>query len=98
MAVGRGMFSAIALMRTFLQMSSGLSAANSGLLMLPMTAGIIATIQGSASFIATTGRYEIFTITGVVVIMAALIWQKTRSAAATRWTAGAVVFAPAGWL
>ena len=41
LAVGLGMFSAIAFMPTFLQMSSGLSAANSGLLMLPMTAGII---------------------------------------------------------
>ena len=45
---GLGMFSAIAFMPTFLQMSSGLSAANSGLLMLPMTGGIILTIQGSA--------------------------------------------------
>ena len=61
LAVGLGMFSAIAFMPTFLQMSSGLSAANSGLLMLPMTAGIIVTIQGSASFIAKTGRYKIFT-------------------------------------
>ena len=50
-----------------------LSAANSGLLMLPMTAGIIVTIQGSASVIAKTGRYKIFTIAGVVVIMAAMI-------------------------
>src|SRR3712207_8509228 len=62
MAVGLGMFSAIAFMPTFLQMSSGLSAANSGLLMLPMTAGIILTIQGSAGFIARTGRYKVFTI------------------------------------
>src|SRR3712207_6210544 len=38
MAVGLGMFSAIAFMPTFLQMASGLSAAHSGLLLLPMTA------------------------------------------------------------
>ena len=73
------MFSAIAFMPTFLQMSSGLSAANSGLLMLPMTAGIIVTIQGSASFIAKTGRYKIFTVAGVVVITAAMIWMTTLS-------------------
>src|SRR4051794_8960397 len=57
-AVGLGMFSAIAFMPTFLQMSSGLSAANSGLLMLPMVAGIILIIQGSAGFIQKTGRYK----------------------------------------
>ena len=79
MAVGLGMFSAIAFMPTFLQMSSGLSAANSGLLMLPMTAGIILTIQGSAGFIQRTGRYKIFTVAGVAVILAALIWMTTLS-------------------
>jgi EmrB/QacA subfamily drug resistance transporter len=93
LAVGLGMFSAIAFMPTFLQMSSGLSAANSGLLMLPMTAGIIVTIQGSASFIATTGRYKIFTIAGVVVIMAAMVWMTTLSGATSLWTIGAMFFA-----
>jgi EmrB/QacA subfamily drug resistance transporter len=92
LAVGLGMFSAIAFMPTFLQMSSGLSAANSGLLMLPMTAGIIVTIQGSASFIAKTGRYKIFTIAGVVVIMAAMVWMTTLSGATSLWTIGAMFF------
>jgi EmrB/QacA subfamily drug resistance transporter len=92
LAVGLGMFSAIAFMPTFLQMSSGLSAANSGLLMLPMTAGIILTIQGSAGFIAKTGRYKIFTIAGVAVIMAAMIWMTTLSGATSLWTVGAMFF------
>src|SRR4029453_8837638 len=77
MAVGLGMFSAMAFMPTFLQMSSGLSAANSGLLMLPMTAAIILTIQGSAGFIQRTGRYKILTVVGVAVIMTAMIWMTT---------------------
>ncbi|TFV71945.1 DHA2 family efflux MFS transporter permease subunit [Blastococcus sp. CT_GayMR19] len=93
MAVGLGMFSAIAFMPTFLQMSSGLSAANSGLLMLPMTAGIIVTIQGSASFIAKTGRYKIFTVAGVLVIMAAMIWLTTLSGDTSLWTIGTMFFA-----
>jgi hypothetical protein len=74
-------------------MASGLSAANSGLLMLPMTAGIIVTIQGSASFIAKTGRYKIFTVAGVVVITAAMIWMTTLSGATSLWTIGAMFFA-----
>jgi EmrB/QacA subfamily drug resistance transporter len=91
-AVGLGMFSAIAFMPTFLQMASGLSAANSGLLMLPMTAGIILTIQGSASFIMKTGRYKIFTIAGVAVITAAMVWMTTLEGDTSLWTVGAMFF------
>jgi hypothetical protein len=92
LAVALGMFSAIAFMPTFLQMSSGLSAANSGLLMLPMTAGIILTIQSSAGFIAKTGRYKVFTVAGVAVITAAMIWMTTLSGATSLWTVGAMFF------
>src|SRR4051794_22831703 len=92
LAVGLGMFSAIAFMPTFLQMSSGLSAANSGLLMLPMTAGIILTIQGSAGFIQRTGRYKVFTVAGVAVILAALVWMTTLSGGTSLWTVGAMFF------
>jgi MFS family permease len=86
------MFSAIAFMPTFLQMSSGLSAANSGLLMLPMTAGIIATIQSSAGYIQKTGRYKIFTVAGVAVILAALVWMTSLSGATSLWTVGGMFF------
>jgi EmrB/QacA subfamily drug resistance transporter len=92
MAVGLGMFSAIAFMPTYLQMSSGLSAANSGLLMLPMTAGIILTIQSSASFIARTGRYKVFTVAGVALILAAMLWMTTLSGGTSLWTVGAMFF------
>jgi EmrB/QacA subfamily drug resistance transporter len=92
MAVGLGMFSAIAFMPTYLQMSSGLSAANSGLLMLPMTAGIILTIQGSAGFIQRTGRYKVLTIAGVALILAAMVWMTTLSGGTSLWTVGAMFF------
>jgi EmrB/QacA subfamily drug resistance transporter len=92
MAVGLGMFAAIAFMPTYLQMSSGLSAANSGLLMLPMTAGIILTIQSSASFIARTGRYKVFTVAGVALILAAMLWMTTLSGGTSLWTVGAMFF------
>lgn len=91
-AVGLGMFSAIAFMPTFLQMSSGLSAANSGLLMLPMTAGIILTIQSSATVVLRTGRYKIFTVAGVGVIIAAMVWMTTLSGATSLWTVGGMFF------
>ena len=92
MAVGLGMFSAIAFMPTFLQMSSGLSAAGSGLLMLPMTGGIILTIQGSAGYIQRTGRYKVFTVAGVAVILAALVWMTSLSGDTSLWTIGGMFF------
>ena len=92
LAVGLGMFSAIAFMPTYLQMSSGLSATTSGLLMLPMTAGIIATIQSSAGYIQKTGRYKIFTVAGVAVILAALVWMTSLSGATSLWTVGGMFF------
>jgi EmrB/QacA subfamily drug resistance transporter len=91
-AVGLGMFSAIAFMPTFLQMSSGLSAANSGLLMIPMVVGIIITIQGSASFIMKSGRYKIFTVAGVLVIMTAMVWMTTLAGDTSLWTIGGMFF------
>ncbi|MGY1846476.1 MULTISPECIES: MDR family MFS transporter [unclassified Blastococcus] len=92
LAVGLGMFSAIAFMPTFLQMASGLSAANSGLLMLPMTAGIIVTIQSSAVYIARSGRYKVFTVAGVGVITAAMVWMTSLTGDTSLWTIGAMFF------
>ncbi|MGY2002555.1 MDR family MFS transporter [Blastococcus sp. SYSU DS1024] len=92
LAVGLGMFSAIAFMPTFLQMASGLSAANSGLLMLPMTAGIIVTIQSSAVYIAKSGRYKVFTVAGVGVITAAMVWMTSLTGDTSLWTIGAMFF------
>ncbi|MGY1710488.1 DHA2 family efflux MFS transporter permease subunit [Geodermatophilus sp. SYSU D00758] len=91
-AVGLGMFSAIAFMPTFLQMASGMSAAGSGLLMTPMVAGIIVTIQGSAGVIVRTGRYKAFIVTGVLVIGATTAWMTTLSGGTSLWTVGVMFF------
>jgi EmrB/QacA subfamily drug resistance transporter len=91
-AVVIGMFSAIAFLPTFLQMASGLSAAGSGLLMLPMTAGIILSIQSSAVIVPRTGRYKPFLVVGTIIIAAALAWMTTLTGHTSLWTVGAMVF------
>jgi EmrB/QacA subfamily drug resistance transporter len=78
-AVGLGMFSAIAFMPTFLQMASGTSAANSGLLLLPMMGGLFITVIGSGIATTKTGRYKAFPIIGVLVVAAAMVWMTTLS-------------------
>jgi EmrB/QacA subfamily drug resistance transporter len=91
-AVILGMFSAIAFLPTFLQMASGLSAAGSGLLMLPMTAGILLSIQSSGVIVPRTGRYKPFLVGGVLTIGAALAWMTTLSGDTSLWTVGTMVF------
>jgi hypothetical protein len=90
--VGLGMFSAISFLPTFLQMTSGTSAAVSGLLMTPMVAGIALTIHGSAAIIPRTGRYKVFPIVGVGLSIVAVGWMTTLSGETPLWTVGCMIF------
>ncbi|MFY9633799.1 MAG: MDR family MFS transporter [Cellulosimicrobium cellulans] len=83
--LGLGMFSAIAFVPTFLQMSSGTSAAESGLLMLPMMVGLMGTSIYSGIRISKTGRYKMFPILGAAFTMAAMLWMTTLTAATPIW-------------
>ncbi|GAA3834414.1 hypothetical protein GCM10022226_64760 [Sphaerisporangium flaviroseum] len=71
--VGIGMFAAIAYLPTFLQMVNGASATESGLLMLPMVAGMTITSIGSGRVISATGRYRSFPITGMGLLAVGLV-------------------------
>ena len=83
--LGLGMFSAIAFVPTFLQMSSGTSAAESGLLMLPMMAGLMGTSIYSGIRISKTGRYKAYPILGAALTMAAMLWMTTLAASTPIW-------------
>ena len=78
--LGIGMFSAIAFVPTFLQMSSGASAAVSGLLLLPMMAGLIGTSILSGNLITKTGRYRIYPIVGTILTGIAMLLFTTLTA------------------
>jgi EmrB/QacA subfamily drug resistance transporter len=64
LALGIAMFAAIGFVPTFLQMSSGTSAAASGLLMLPMMVGLMGTSITAGLAITKTGRYRLYPILG----------------------------------
>jgi EmrB/QacA subfamily drug resistance transporter len=85
LTLGLGMFAAIGFVPTFLQMSSGTSAAESGLLMLPMMAGLILTSITSGILISKTGRYKLFPIIGTLVTGAAMVAMTTLSADTPVW-------------
>ncbi|HEX4061888.1 MAG TPA: MFS transporter [Streptosporangiaceae bacterium] len=70
--VGFALFGAVAYVPTFLQMVDHVSAATSGLLMLPFVAGLLATSIGSGRIVSATGRYKIFPILGTAVAAAGM--------------------------
>ncbi|MRG60653.1 DHA2 family efflux MFS transporter permease subunit [Agromyces sp. CFH 90414] len=85
LTLGLGMFAAIGFMPTFLQMSSGTSAAESGLLLLPMMVGLMGTSIASGAAISKTGRYRIYPIVGTVVTAVAMTAMTTLAADTPIW-------------
>ncbi|PRY65456.1 EmrB/QacA subfamily drug resistance transporter [Glaciihabitans tibetensis] len=85
LTLGLGMFSAIGFVPTFLQMSSGTSAAASGLLMVPMIVGLIGTSVISGIAITRTGRYKMFPVIGTLLTAAAMIAMTTLTADTPIW-------------
>ncbi|MFF7550378.1 MFS transporter [Streptomyces canus] len=64
LVIGVALFGSASYLPTFLQMVDGASATESGLLMLPMMAGIVGASIVSGQLISHTGRYRIWPILG----------------------------------
>ncbi|MGW2488054.1 MFS transporter [Streptomyces sp. NPDC001606] len=67
LVVGVALFGAASYLPTFLQMVDGASATGSGLLMLPMMAGIVGASVLGGQLISHTGRYKVFPVLGSAV-------------------------------
>ncbi|MFC4556072.1 MDR family MFS transporter [Georgenia faecalis] len=80
LVIGMGMFAALAFLPTFLQMATGTGVTQSGLLMLPMMAGVMLTSIASGVAITKTGRYKIYAVLGMVIATASLVWLTTITA------------------
>ena len=70
--VGFAMIGSITFMPTFLQYVDGVSATSSGLRMLPMVLGLLATALASGTIVSRTGQYRVFPIAGSAVTAAGL--------------------------
>ncbi|POH60746.1 MDR family MFS transporter [Arthrobacter glacialis] len=90
--LGMGMFAALAFVPTFLQLSSGTSAAESGLLMLPMMVGLMGTSIWSGIRMTKTGKYKAFPIAGSILTIIAMLWMTTLSAETPIWVICAQLF------
>ncbi len=73
LVIGMGMFAALTFLPTFLQMSTGAGVTESGWLLLPMMAGMMLTAIGSGLLISRTGRYKVFPVTGMAVVVVGLV-------------------------
>jgi EmrB/QacA subfamily drug resistance transporter len=87
--VGLGMFGAIIYLPLFLQLVSGASATNSGLLMLPLMGGLLAASMASGQAISRTGRYKAFPVAGTAIAAAAMLGLSTMGATTPRLVASA---------
>ncbi|MCJ7831885.1 MAG: MFS transporter, partial [Actinobacteria bacterium] len=66
--IGLTMFGAIVFLPLFLQVVNGVSATNSGLLLLPLMAGLLVASIGSGRAIVRIGRYRPFPIAGTIIM------------------------------
>ncbi|MFM9610458.1 MFS transporter [Streptomyces niveiscabiei] len=64
LVIGVALFGAASYLPTFLQMVDGATATESGLLMLPMMAGIVVASVVSGQLISRTGRYKLYPLLG----------------------------------
>jgi EmrB/QacA subfamily drug resistance transporter len=70
--IGMGMFGGLAALPLYLQIVKGATPTEAGLMLLPMTGGIMFGSIFSGQTISRTGRYRIFPIVGSAILVAAL--------------------------
>ncbi|KQY44611.1 MDR family MFS transporter [Cellulomonas sp. Root137] len=90
--LGMGMFSALAFLPTFLQMSTGAGVTESGFLLLPMMVGVMITAIGSGIAITRTGRYKIFPVVGLAITTGGVAWLTQITGDMSMWLFGAMIF------
>ncbi|QCB92427.1 MDR family MFS transporter [Cellulomonas shaoxiangyii] len=90
--LGMTMFAALSFLPTFLQMARGYDATEAGLLMLPMTVGLMITAIGSGILISATGRYKLYPIVGLGVATVGLALLTRLTADISMVTFGTMIF------
>ncbi|RJO75203.1 DHA2 family efflux MFS transporter permease subunit [Nocardia panacis] len=92
MVVGLVMFASLAFIPTYLQMATGASASVSGLLLIPMMVGMMATLMGSMTAITKSGKYRIYPPIGAVIITLGMLWLTRIDTHTTMWEVSAMLF------
>ncbi|MEV0248838.1 MDR family MFS transporter [Nocardia sp. NPDC050712] len=92
LVVGLVMFAALAFIPTYLQMATGASASVSGLLLIPMMVGMMATLISSMAAITKTGNYRAYPPIGALIMGAGMLWLTQLNAGTSMWVVGGMLF------
>ncbi len=88
---GAAMFGAITFLPIYLQIAKGASPTVSGLLLVPMTLGILTAANLSGRYMGKTGRYRILPMIGTAVISVAGLLLATLSGTTSEVTFGLII-------
>jgi EmrB/QacA subfamily drug resistance transporter len=83
--VGLGMFGGIAAIPLYLQIVKGASPTKSGLLLLPLIAGMMIASLASGQITSRTGRYKVFPVVGSVLMVVGLLTMTRIGADTALW-------------
>jgi EmrB/QacA subfamily drug resistance transporter len=84
--IGFAMFGVISFLPLYLQLVTGASATNSGLLLLPLMFGLLAASTLSGQLISRTGRYKVFPVAGTAIAAVGMWLLSTMTPATGRVT------------
>ena len=83
--VGMGLFGGISVLPLYLQIVRGVSPTEAGLLLLPLTAGLMVGAIISGQLISRTGRYKIYPVVGALLCVIALVLMSFIGADTPLW-------------
>lgn len=89
--VGITMFAAVAYLPTYLQMVERVDATTSGLMMIPMTVGILISTISTGRRISATGKYKIYPIIGSLVSGLGLVMLSLIGVGTSYWLLAAAM-------
>lgn len=87
-----GMIGVMSYLPTYLQMVYGHSATISGLLLVPMTIGMLTASILSGVLVARNGRYKAYPVAGSLVAATAALWLSRLSISSPVWEVSAATF------
>ena len=87
-----GMIGVLSYLPTYLQMVYGYSATASGLLLVPMTLGMLGGGIGSGVLMTRNGRYKVYPVLGPLVAAGASFWLSRLSTTSPVWEVSAATF------
>ena len=87
-----GMVGVMSYLPTYLQMVYGYSATVSGLLLVPMTLGMLGGGIGSGVLMTRNGRYKVYPVLGPLVAAGASFWLSRLSTTSPVWEVSAATF------